>query len=183
MMTLSALLFAPRWLMITVGIFLVAGQDVYIQARGWFSGDLAPLWTVLQGGGLISTPAVTMLVIYPVLPWIGVLTLGYAAGGLMSGEPHDRRMRFCKIGMCLVVAFVVIRSLDGFGNMRPFMEQAKTGPGWIAFLACEKYPPSLAYLLMTLGPAMLGLALFERCLLYTSPSPRDRTRSRMPSSA
>ena len=162
MMTLSALLFVPRWLMITVGIFLIAGQDVYIQAMGWFSGDLAPLRKVLQSGGLISTPAVTMLVIYPVLPWIGVLTLGYAAGGLMSGEPHERRMRFCKIGVCLVVAFVVIRSLDGFGNMRPFMEQAETGPAWIAFLACEKYPPSLAYLLMTLGPAMLGLALFER---------------------
>lgn len=162
MMTLSALLFAPRWLMIAVGIFLVAGQDAYVLAVDWFQPDLAPLWCILQGGGLASISAVEILVIYPVLPWIGVLTLGYAAGGLMSGESHERRALFWKIGACLVVAFAIIRSIDGFGNVRPFWEQAETGPAWMAFLACEKYPPSLAYLLMTLGPAMFGLSLFER---------------------
>tara|TARA_R110002096_G_scaffold42768_3_gene115109 strand:- start:6170 stop:7378 length:1209 start_codon:yes stop_codon:yes gene_type:complete len=168
MMVLAALLFVPRWLMIAVGVLLVAGQDVYNLAVAWFQPDLLPLWRFLQGGmfrptfGLVPLGPVDVLVIYPVLPWIGVLTLGYAFGGLMNGEADERRARFLKVGAWLVVAFVVLRSIDSVGNVRSFWAQAESGPAWMAFLACEKYPPSLAYLLMTLGPALIGLALFER---------------------
>ena len=126
------------------------------------------LWRILQGGmwrpsfGVIHAGALEVLVIYPVLPWVGVLTLGYSVGGFMAGDAVDRRRRFLLLGASLLLLFVVVRSLDGVGNVRSFYGQSATGPAWMAFLACEKYPPSLAFLLMTLGPGLLMLGLFER---------------------
>jgi uncharacterized membrane protein len=150
MMALSALLFLPRSVMIVIAVVLVAGQDVYNLAVDWFRPDHLPLWRFLQGGmwrphpGVVSQWGFQVLLIYPVLPWIGVLTLGYAAGGLMHGEPNQRRARFLNLGSCFVVAFLVLRGIDGFGNVRSFWGgQASSGPGWMAFLACEEYPPSL----------------------------------------
>lgn len=168
MMVLSLVMWWPRIQMLIVGGFLVAGQDAYNLLGEYFTGRTVDVWRVLQGGmfrpyfGLINTPIADVIVIYPVLPWIGVMILGYLAGGLLTGEASQRRVRFLITGVVLITAFVVVRVLDGFGNVASFRGQAETGPGWMAFLRCEKYPPSLAYLLMTLGPAFLALACFER---------------------
>lgn len=168
MMALSGLLFLPRALLVAIGLFLVAGQDLYNQAMSWFQPDHVSWWRFLQGGmfrppfGAVPMGGFDVLVVYPALPWIGVLTLGYAAGGWMRGDASRRRRLFVRIGLALIAAFLVVRFVDGFGNVHSFWRQAEAGPAWMAFLRCEKYPPSLAYLLMTMGPAFVALGLFDR---------------------
>ncbi|MFN3240262.1 MAG: DUF1624 domain-containing protein [Planctomycetota bacterium] len=175
MIALAALLWLPRWALVVVGVALVAGQDA---CRDWGDGTTgvwADAWRLLHGSwarptfGIVQSPIGPILPVYPVLPWIGVMALGYATGGLLGGDDRDRRRRWLSLGAALLLAFFVVRLLDGWGNARPFWAQREQGADWIALLACEKYPPSLAYALMTLGPAMLLLAWFER-----APGPVQR---------
>ncbi|MCK5943782.1 MAG: DUF1624 domain-containing protein, partial [Planctomycetes bacterium] len=175
MLALAGLVWLPRWAIVAVGLLLVAGQDLYRELGASASGGWLDAWRLLHGGiqrpspGIVQTEWVTVLPIYPVLPWIGVMALGYAAGDLLAGDERDRRRRWLTLGGALVALFVVVRLADVAGNTRSFWQLAEQGPTWIALLACEKYPPSLAYLLMTLGPAMFALWWFER-----APGPLQR---------
>jgi len=175
MLALAGLLWLPRAAIVVIALLLVAGQDLYRGLGDGATGWWLDAWRLLHGGwsrptfGIVDSALGPMLPVYPVLPWIGVMALGYSAGGLLDGDDRDRRRRWLCLGVALVLAFFVVRLVDGPGNVRSFWEQAERGPMWIAFLACEKYPPSLAYLLMTLGPAMFALAGFER-----TPGPVQR---------
>lgn len=170
MIALAGLVFLQRWLVVSVGLALVAGQDLYAPLAEHFAGTGLgePLWRLLHGGmqsprfGLVHAGPLDILPVYPVLPWVGVLVLGYAVGPWFSGLGEQRRQRFLRVGAVLVALFVGLRLFDGFGNAAPFYAQAENGPHWMAFLACQKYPPSLAFLLMTLGPAFLALAWLDR---------------------
>lgn len=102
------------------------------------------------------------MVIYPVIPWLGVLLLGYGLGPLTQGEPADRRRTFASLGFALLILFGIVRGLNGYGDPVPRVEDGSLGLRVLSFLNCSKYPPSLAYLLMTLGPAFLVLAALDR---------------------
>jgi len=134
-------------------------------ALGRFSG----LWAVLHTPGLVSiTPQIKFFVGYPLIPWIGVMAAGYALGALL--ERQDRRKWLLGLGVALTLAFFVLRTLNLYGNGdagNPSFSSSSVGP-WklqpslpltiIAFFNTLKYPPSLDYLLMTLGPALIVLA-------------------------
>jgi len=167
MIVLGVALHLPRMVILTLGAALVFGQDAYALLVDCFLPDGIDAWRFLHGGmlrptfGFVTTPIGQALVVYPVLVWCGVMILGYLAGGLFGGEPRDRRKRFITLGLVVSLAFVVVRALDGYGNVLPWRNVAN-GEAWMAFLKCEKYPPSVAYLLMTLGPALILLGYFER---------------------
>jgi uncharacterized membrane protein len=101
-------------------------------------------------------------VLYPLIPWVGVMAVGYTFGAVMA-LPAERRGRLCRrLGAGLVAAFLVLRALDVYGDPRPWHALAARMPAALAFLNTTKYPASLLFLLMTLGPAVLALGLLER---------------------
>jgi uncharacterized membrane protein len=95
---------------------------------------------------------------------MGVMAAGYGFGTLMQLDRETRRRRLFLLGADLILAFIILRATNLYGDPRPWAEQAS--PLWtvLSFLNCTKYPPSLLFLLMTLGPAILFLALFDRPL-------------------
>jgi uncharacterized membrane protein len=101
-------------------------------------------------------------VTYPVLSWIGVMALGYAAGPAVFSRQADAPRRLAWAGALMVLGFVALRALNGYGDPSPRLEHG--GPALLAmsFVNVTKYPPSLLFVLMTLGPAMIVLALLHR---------------------
>jgi len=92
---------------------------------------------------------------YPVLPWLKFVTFGMLFGHWLLDDAKKAFGRALKLGGALLLAFVVVRYLNGFGNIRP-----RVGDSWIAFLNVVKYPPSIAFSLLTMGANLLLLGLF-----------------------
>ena len=114
--------------------------------------------------GFRIAPGYSAFVVYPLIPWIGVMACGYAFGALLRQEQAKRRTTVLWIGLGLVIAFVALRALNVYGDPRPWSTQTTAVRTALSFLDCSKYPPSLLYLLMTLGPSIILLALFDRKL-------------------
>ncbi len=141
MVVLSLLVFLPRWVVAAFALTMIAGHNALDGVRAEGLGALAPLWVVLhQGGPLRVTAGTTVLIVY-------------AAA---------RRRRLVGVGLGACVAFVVLRALDRYGDPRPWVPQDGALATVLSFVNCEKYPPSLLFLLMTLGPAIALLPALER---------------------
>jgi uncharacterized membrane protein len=127
--------------------------------------SLSWLWQILYFGGPIQLGqnGPTLMVLYSIIPWIGVVAAGYAFGAVMTLEP-DRRNRICvALGASAIVLFLVLRSLDVYGDPRHWHSiGAIQAPALLRFISTSKYPASLQFLLMTLGPMILLLPLADR---------------------
>ena len=123
-------------------------------------GAFAWVWRVLH----VSDPnAPTFLRIdYPIVPWVGVMAAGYCMGPLMRQSPAYRRRVLLIIGLLAVAAFLALRFSNGYGDPQPWSVQPQRIYIVLAFLRVRKYPPSLDFLLMTLGPPLVALPLLER---------------------
>jgi uncharacterized membrane protein len=121
------------------------------------------IWLILHSPGLIlNTPGRVVFVAYPLIPWIGVTALGFVIGKIYSWDRERRRAFLLRLGAGLTVAFVVLRAINVYGDPSRWMTQ-KTGLfTLLSFLNTTKYPPSLLFLLMTLGPALLFLRWADR---------------------
>ena len=124
------------------------------------------LWSVVHEQHAFSPRDGTRVIVaYPLVPWVGVMALGFGLGELYAGEAQRRLRALVGIGAGAIALFVVIRGLDGYGDPDPWTTQSSAVFTLMSFLNCTKYPPSLDYLLMTLGPILLLLAAFERFAL------------------
>jgi uncharacterized membrane protein len=161
------------WAIAGVGAVLVAGHNAFdFVDRLPLTGALGAVWKVVHAGGAIpfGTPPpgfplpglFTIMVGYPAIPWPGVMALGYAFGSLLSRPREERRRITLALGFAATVAFVVLRLANAYGDPRAWAPQRTAAMTFAAFLNCEKYPPSLCYLLMTLGPLLLTLAFLDR---------------------
>jgi len=101
-------------------------------------------------------------VVYPLIPWVGVVALGYGLGPVFRLEPERRRRIFLWLGLGLCVAFVALRAINIYGDPYPWTAQKSPLFTVFSFGNCEKYPVSLSFLLMTLGPIFVMLALLDR---------------------
>ena len=168
MVVMAGLVFLPIWSITAVGIAMVALHNVFDGVRA--AGNFRWLLAVLHSGQTLEPiPGVHFIPGYPLVPWIGVMAAGYGFGRLMLRSQDRRRRELLILGIGVTLAFVLIRALNLYGDPHKWSVQ-KTGLfTLLSFINCEKYPPSLLYLLMTLGPAILVLALFER-----TPKPISR---------
>ena len=119
---------------------------------------------ILYFGGYreVGAAKLPVYVLYSIVPWIGVMACGYAFGPV-AAWPAERRRAFClRLGAAMVAAFVVLRALDVYGNPSHWRDAPAAMPAALAFLNTAKYPASLLFLLMTLGPAMMLLGVAER---------------------
>jgi uncharacterized membrane protein len=163
MVVLAGLSYLPRRAIVAVGALIVLGHNALDPLdRGNF-GALEPLWNLLHERGVLTLGGRKVFVSYPVLPWLGVAALGFGLGGWYQRPAAERQRWLLRVGALLTLGFVLLRGLNVYGDPAPWAEQARGG--WftlLSFLNCQKYPPSLAYLLMTLGPALMTLSLLER---------------------
>jgi uncharacterized membrane protein len=144
------------------------GRFPTYQFRG--AGSAAPttlqwVWTLLHAGFAIlpvGDSGRVLVVLYAILPWFGVMAAGYAFGSVYTLAPDARRRVLLGLGGAAIAAFLVLRTLNGYGDPNPWAHQAIPRYTALSYLNVTKYPPSLDFVLMTLGPAILALAWFER---------------------
>jgi uncharacterized membrane protein len=157
MIALAALVYLPTWLVTAFGAVMICTHNLFdsIQSNH-------PLWLILhQPGIVLSTPGHIVRVAYPLIPWIGVTAVGYGLGQIY-GWPADRRKKvLARLGFSLTAAFFVLRAINLYGDPNRWSVQKSAALTVLSFLNTIKYPPSLLFLLMTLGPAMLCLWAFD----------------------
>jgi len=163
MIVLAGLIFLPVRAIAAVGLLLIFAHDAFDSVRAESLGPTRWLWVVLhETNVVVPRPGMLVLMAYPLVPWVGVMAAGYAFGRLLLFERERRRRVLLRLGAASVGLCVVLRAANVYGDPRPWAAQAS---GWFTFLSfinTSKYPPSLLFLLMTLGPAILALALFDR---------------------
>ena len=106
--------------------------------------------------------AVKWFAVYPLIPWIGVMAAGYALGPIFGFDRATRMRWLLGLGTAITAGFVILRASNLYGDPSPWLAQQGLIATVLAFINCEKYPPSLLYLAMTIGPSLLLLAAFER---------------------
>jgi uncharacterized membrane protein len=162
MMVLALLVRLSTRLVGAAGLAVILLHNTLDQVRAVDFGVLAPLWMLLHEQGVFIAAGYPVLVAYPVLPWAGLMAVGFAGGDLLDLDREKRQRLFAIGGTVLVVAFVLLRSWNGYGDPQPWTLQDTWVMTALSFLRTTKYPPSLAFLLMTIGPTLLALAWFER---------------------
>ena len=172
MIVLAALVHLPRRAIGAFGVATIALHNLLdvVHVAGW-NGPGTPIpsaaaktWMVLHQAGftpLLGPSSPLVWVQYPLIPWVGVMAAGYAFGAVYELE-RERRIRLLRhVGLSLVVAFVAIRFIDIYGDPVPWSTQPSSIFTVLSFINTTKYPPSLLYLLMTLGPSLVALSWFE----------------------
>ncbi|HXR15443.1 MAG TPA: heparan-alpha-glucosaminide N-acetyltransferase domain-containing protein, partial [Terriglobales bacterium] len=174
MVLMAAIVRMPlRWIAAFSALFIV-GHDLLDPIRPRQFGSLAWLWAILHvKAGVLLPFGVRSFVLFPLIPWVAVMAAGYVFGSLYLLDQERRRKLIARIGLGLTVAFIVLRLTNLYGNPPAGLGGVSQGP-WhiqptlektiILFLDVEKYPPSLQFLLMTLGPSLLLLAWLDRKL-------------------
>jgi uncharacterized membrane protein len=163
MVALAGLVFLPTWSIVAVGLAIVALHNLFDATRADSLGSARWLWAILHSGDVLEPfPDVHFIPGYPILPWIGVMAAGYGCGAVLLRPQDERRKWLLRAGVGLVFAFIAIRASNVYGDPHPWATQETWLFTVFSFVNVEKYPPSFLYLLMTLGPALAALALFER---------------------
>ena len=163
MVVLSALVrFGPRAATI-FGAILIAGHNLLDGVQSASFGSLASLWTLLHSPGvLLSDSQRTVVAGYSIVPWIGVTAVGFGLGQLYDWPAPRRQLFLMRVGLALMGGFLVLRGLNVYGDPVPWTAQQSGVFTALSFLNTNKYPPSLSFLLMTLGPALCLLAMLDR---------------------
>lgn len=162
MIVLGLVMPLGRRAILALGLVLVFGHNLLDGISAESLGAVAPLWMFLHQSGVIAlSESWNFYLVYPIVPWIGVMMLGYVAGGLLT-ENSDWQRVSMRVGLAAVALFLALRVTNLYGNPTPFVAAETASQTLINFLNVQKYPPSLQYLLMTLGPAFMLLPLLER---------------------
>jgi len=162
MIFLAGLIWLPSWLIAGFGVILVAGHNALGGIDAGSFGHWRPLWSILHAPGILfSNGHSVVLVAYVLIPWIGVTALGYVLGEIYQGSGVSRRRLLVGIGFGMTLGFVVLRWFNVYGDPVPWTTQRSALWTLVSFLNTNKYPPSLLFLLMTLGPTLLLLGAFE----------------------
>ena len=164
MVVLSGLVFLPTGWILAIGILLVSCHNLLdpITVRGSTAWDL--IWHILHQPGSIWIGSAHLVdFVYPVLPWIGLMALGYGSGSLYKSDvPAKRRRRWLlAAGVCTTLLFILLRGFNLYGEPHPWRTQDSPLFSLMSFLNTTKYPPSLHFLLMTMGPALILLGALE----------------------
>jgi uncharacterized membrane protein len=157
MIFLGIIVFLPVSVIAAIGLIMIAGHNLLdtVQWNHW-------LWNILHRPGFLFQGEHTVFVAYPLVPWLGVTAVGYALARVYSLEGERRRRFLMTTGLACVAGFAVLRTFNIYGDPVPWSSQATTTFTILSFLNTNKYPPSLLFLLMTLGPALLILRSVDR---------------------
>jgi uncharacterized membrane protein len=163
MIVLAGLVFLPVRVIAAFGLVMILLHNALDGLRSQEFGALRWLWVVLhETNVLFPREGSLLLIAYPLVPWVGVMAAGYAFGEILTLERERRRRLLFGIGLTAIALFVALRALNVYGD--PLHWAVQERGAWytfLSFLNTQKYPPSLLFLLMTLGPSIIALALFD----------------------
>jgi len=162
MIVLAGLVHLPRWAVATFALTLIVGHNLLDSVTASHFGAFGWAWNLLHQPDVLDLGGgVKMLALYPLIPWVGVMAAGYALGPMFSMEAEQRGAKLAAMGCAVSLAFVSLRVTNLYGDPQPWQPQLGLLPTLLSLLNCEKYPPSLLYLTMTLGPALLLLSIAD----------------------
>ncbi len=161
MIALSALIFLPTRVVLAVGAVILLTHDLLDNIHASAFTDYGPFWSLLHEPGPLPF-GVSGRVAYPALPWIGIVALGYGLGPLFLTDARRREWILTLLGLAALVIFAILRGLNLYGDPLPWSVQSTPTMTVLSFLNVSKYPPSLLYALVTLGPAFILLPALER---------------------
>ena len=160
MVALAALIYLPRWAIATFALTMIFGHNLLDGVQP--DGSWRWLWVVTHSTGTLRpTPGMEIMAIYPLIPWVAVMAAGYALAPVFQQPEEQRRRTLLKVGSAVTLGFVVLRATNLYGDPAPWSVQDGFLPTVLSFINCEKYPPSLLYLAMTIGPGLILLGLFK----------------------
>ena len=162
MMLLAALVWLPLPLLLALSVATIVLHHVFDGVTARSFGSWSPAWNLLHEVGAFPFAGRIFIAAYSLVPWVAVMALGFCFGPLFRKSGEARRRAFIGIGAGLTIAFVIARALNVYGDPAPWSAQPSAPMTVMSFLNTTKYPPSLAFLLMTLGPALLILGVFEK---------------------
>jgi len=160
MIILGVLIHLPKSVILTLSLLLIFGHNLldyfFAEKDGWF-------YAFLHKQKMFPTNPIPIVIQYPLLPWPGVMALGYLFGRLLVRPSPNRNWAIWSIGLLCVVLFLTLRGINFYGDPVPWEVQSR-GPEYtvLSFLNTSKYPPSLLFLLMTLGPGLLIIPWLEK---------------------
>ena len=162
MIMLALLIKLPRWLIAIVALGMIIGHHFFDGIELSLTENWRPLWMVFHVPGKINLGGHQIRIVYPLIPWIGVMAVGYLLGPLFLVDHKTRQHLFLTMGSGLVIIFLLLRYFNSYGDASLWSTQERgviyTG---LSFINTTKYPPSLLFLLMTLGPTLIVLPLVE----------------------
>ena len=162
MIALSIMVQFPKVAILVISLLFIAGHNLLDGYHVQGQGLKAFGWSVINDPNFFQFGPISMFIAYPVLAWIGVMGAGYCFGQLYNGVSRERRKKILLwIGSLAILLFILLRFSNLYGDKSPWSHQSSFLFTIMSFLNCTKYPPSLLYILMTVGPAILFLAVTE----------------------
>ena len=164
MIALSALIYLPKKIILAIGILIVAGHNLLdgIVMEGYSGASI--LWYFLHQQQFLPLSESRFIFFnYPILAWIGVMALGYCFGGFYKKDfdAAIRKKWLLRLGVGAIVLFFILRGLNIYGNLTPWAVQKNGIYTFLSFMNITKYPPSLLYVLFTVGCGILFLFFIE----------------------
>ena len=157
MIVLSALVYAPIWLTTALGLLMICGHNLLdsIQSSN-------AIWSILHRCSfIVKLPQHSVFIAYPLIPWVGVTAVGYSLGQIYAWTRQRRKTFLLCAGLLSTASFLIIRGINAYGDPVRWSTQKSAAFTALSFLNTTKYPPSLLFLLMTLGPALVFLWAVE----------------------
>lgn len=182
MIVLAALIHLPLKVVAWFGIAMILVHNAFdgVTVAQWqgpgtpVPDALGQLWIVLHQSAAFPPfgfPGPVIFILYPLIPWIGVMAAGYAFGRIYDWPEEQRRTWLLRWGAAVAIGFVLLRLSNLYGNPGDWSAQKSAAMTVVSFFNVQKYPPSLLFLMMTLGPAMIALSLWDR---FNAPGNENR---------
>jgi uncharacterized membrane protein len=168
MLAMAGLIFLPLRALSVLCVAVIALHNCLDGIAAAQFGSGAWIWNFIHQPGAFQFMGNVAIVSYPLLPWVAVMGAGFCFGPVFLLEPSARRRILLRTGIALTVGFVILRAWNIYGDPSPWASQKSGVLTLLSFLRCTKYPGSLDFLLMTLGPGLLALAWLDRLRLSTT---------------
>jgi len=165
MIMMAALIHLPFKVIVTIAVVIAFGHNLLGMITLQPEDKFYLVWgAVIQPGFMVVSDKLSVLLMYPVLPWLGIMLMGYCLGSWYTkGFDREKRQTYLlRAGLLAIALFIVLRFINLYGDPAPWSTQKNFVFTLLSFLNCTKYPPSLLYTLMTLGPVLLLLGFLEK---------------------
>jgi len=167
MVLLGLIVRLPWKVIFTIGILIVACHNLLDYPEAARHHQVNFFWDLVHDGRFdiyTYAPGHSLIIAYAFLPWTGIMIMGYCAGKLFESamDAIKRQKILLTLGFGLIVLFIILRWINAYGDPDPWSVQRNGVATFLSFMNVHKYPPSLMYACITLGPSLIALALLEK---------------------
>lgn len=164
MILMALLVYLPKWSIAIIALVLILGHNAFDSIHASQFGEYGWIWNLLHEPATIHILGMDVRVVYPFIPWIGVMALGYLFGPVTKMTKPKRKKIFLWTGVAMLTIAFILRITNIYGDPQAYEQQSTFIFTFMSFLNVTKYPASLIYLFFMLGMAMILMNLFDRKL-------------------